>query len=94
MPGCAADHFYLLTLFLLSYFLLDCLSWLSYCQMHQGMQEERRKESHTQGGYYLSVADCIYFGGMEASCFWLSSCVLVLGYKFRSTRTKEKYGGI
>jgi hypothetical protein len=43
------------------------------------MQKERRKESHTQGGYYLSVADCIYFGGMEASCFWLSSCVLMLG---------------
>ena len=66
----------------------------SYCQVHQGMQKERRKESHAQGGYYLSVADCIYFGGLEASCFWLSSCVLVLGYKFRSTRTKEKYGGI
>ena len=54
------------------------------------MQKERRKESHAQGGYYLSVADCIYFGGMEASCFWLSSCVLVLGLKILEYKNQRK----
>jgi hypothetical protein len=54
------------------------------------MQEGRRKESHTQGGYYLSVADCIYFGGLEASCFWLSSCVLVLGLEILEHKNQRK----
>jgi hypothetical protein len=55
-----------------------------------GMQEERRKESHTQGGYYLSVADCIYFGSLEASCLWLSSCVLVLGLEIQEHKNQRK----